>query len=98
MNAPSIAILAIGMDVAAIAEVALWLVSGWTLRVANTSQELLELFEDEATLRRGGPTLSAFDAAHHGAGIYSHHASTAAGRTVAAARVRRRWADAVPAQ
>lgn len=46
MDMPSIMILAIGTGVVMIAAALLWLVSGQAVRLASTSQELLDLFEE----------------------------------------------------
>jgi hypothetical protein len=63
MDMPSVAILAIGMAVVAIAAAVLWFVSGQALKLASTSQELLELFEDAALQLRIKPTPAAPGAA-----------------------------------
>ncbi len=96
MEMPSVTILAVGAMVVSIAAAMLWFVSRRALRVSSTSQELLEMFESDATaprrtaLRLGSEAL----APSPGARFHLSRAPMQISRTAPVQPLRHRWAQA----
>ncbi len=96
MDLPSITILALGVGAVAIASAVLWFVSGQALKLASTSQELLDLFED-AMPRQGierGDTVSRLSTPSSGRRLHRQHVPLPPSQPDSAQQARYRWAQA----
>lgn len=94
MEMPSVTILAVGAMVVSIAAFMLWFVSRQALRVSSTSQELLEMFESDATAPRRTAVRLGSEALASSARFHLARAPMQVSRTAPVQPLRHRWAQA----